>query len=203
MSSDSGKMFFVADEPRVILEREEDRRLACVVEPVICDLGFRLVRVRLLNLNGCTLQIMAERSDGTMDIGGCSEVSRGLSAFLDVESSVEGPYHLEVSSPGINRPLVRICDFEQWSGHEVKLETYDFLDGQRRFRGSLFGVDSASVSLRCRGDDEETEGRRFPFSLIREVRLVMMEDLVRLGLSSPSRTMPEGDASDDVSYSVE
>ena len=115
-----------SDKPaddRLIRESGTDARIAAIVAPVLRTIGFRLVRVRLISQNGQTLQIMAERDDGTMTVEDCEEVSRAVSPALDVDDPIEKAYHLEVSSPGIDRPLVRISDFATWTGHLVKMET--------------------------------------------------------------------------------
>ncbi len=135
-------------EPRVVAERGLDARVAAIVEPVIVDLGYRLVRVRVTSQNGCTLQIMAERPDGTMGVGDCEEVSRMVSPALDVDDPIDRAYHLEVSSPGIDRPLVRRSDFEHWAGHVAKVELAVTRDGRKRFRGVLAGLDGDRFALR-------------------------------------------------------
>jgi ribosome maturation factor RimP len=135
-------------EPRVVMERGLDARIAAIVEPVVADLGFRLVRVRTSNQNGCTLQIMAERADGTMGVDECEEVSRMVSPALDVDDPIERAYHLEVSSPGIDRPLVRRSDFERWAGHVAKVElAVPTPEGRKRFRGVLGGLDGDRFAL--------------------------------------------------------
>ena len=111
-----------AHEPRIVTEQGLDARVAAIVEPVIEDLGYRLVRTSISAANGCTLQIMAERPDGTMTVEDCETISRAVSPALDVEDPINRAYHLEVSSPGIDRPLVRAGDFERWAGHEMKVE---------------------------------------------------------------------------------
>ncbi|MCK0307473.1 ribosome maturation factor RimP, partial [Salmonella enterica] len=108
-----------------------------IIEPVLESIGFRLVRVRLSGLNGLTLQIMTERFDGTMTVEDCELVSRTMSPVLDVEDPIDRHYHLEVSSPGIDRPLVRKSDFNTWSGHVVKVDTSAVLSGRKKFRGRI------------------------------------------------------------------
>lgn len=127
-------------EERIVRESGLDARVAAIVEPVIEDLGFRLVRVRISGLNGMTVQIMAERPDGTMGVDECEEISKNISPALDAEDPIERAYHLEVSSPGVDRPLVRASDFERWSGHIAKLELTVPNEGRRRFRGVLLGI---------------------------------------------------------------
>ena len=132
---------------RLITETGVAARVATIVEPVIADLGFRLVRVKVSGQNGCTVQIMAEREDGTMTVEDCEAVSRSVSPALDVEDPVGRAYHLELSSPGIDRPLVRRQDFERWAGHEAKIEMAVPVAGRKRFRGVIRGVEGEAVVL--------------------------------------------------------
>src|SRR5580658_3166626 len=118
-----------ADEPRLIIEPGRAARVAALVEPVLAELGYRLVRVRVSGLAGCTVQVMAERPDGTMTIEDCETASRALSPVLDAADPIEGAYRLEISSPGIDRPLVRRSDFERHEGAEVKVELAAPFDG--------------------------------------------------------------------------
>src|SRR5215213_10228482 len=134
-------------ERRFITETGVAARVAAIVEPVLADLGFRLVRAKVSGLNGCTVQIMAERPDGTMTVEGCERISRALSPVLDVEDPIDRAYNLEVSSPGIDRPLVRRVDFERATGHEVKLEMARAVNGQKRFKGVVAGVDPDTLRL--------------------------------------------------------
>src|SRR3990170_4369811 len=128
-------------DDRIIRESGIDARVAMIVSPVLRAIGFRLVRVRLSGQNGLTLQIMAEREDGTMTVEDCEEASRALSPVLDVEDPIEKAYHLEVSSPGIDRPLVHKADFEAGKGHMIKVETSVLVGGRKRFRGKLAEID--------------------------------------------------------------
>src|SRR5919112_2966528 len=136
-----------SENERLITESGVAARVAAIAEPVIQDLGFRLVRVKVSGLNGCTVQIMAEREDGTMTVEDCEAVSRALSPVFDLEDPVERAYNLEVSSPGIDRPLVRRQDFERWSGHEAKIEMAVPVAGRKRFRGILRGIEGDTVSI--------------------------------------------------------
>ncbi|WP_334176438.1 ribosome maturation factor RimP [Pseudoxanthobacter sp.] len=145
----------VAVEPRLIIENGIDARVAAIVEPVIEDLGYRLVRVRVTGENGCTLQIMAERPDGTMSVEDCEAISREVSPALDVDDPIDKAYHLEVSSPGIDRPLVRRSDFARWAGHLAKVEMRIAHDGRKRFRGILAGVEGDRFALTL---DESVKG---------------------------------------------
>lgn len=127
-------------EPRLVPETGLDARVAHIVEPVLMDLGFRLVRVKVSGLNGCTLQIFADRPDGTMSVEDCEAASRAISPVLDVEDPIQREYHLEISSPGIDRALVRRSDFDRWSGFEAKIELSRPAHGRKRFRGILLGT---------------------------------------------------------------
>src|SRR5918993_1959682 len=136
-----------ADERRFLIETGVAARVAAVVEPALADLGFRLVRVKVSGLNGCTVQIMAERPDGTMTVEDCEAVSRALSPVLDLEDPIERAYNLEISSPGIDRPLVRAGDFSRWAGYEAKVELAAPLSGRKRFRGVIRDVEGDTVGL--------------------------------------------------------
>jgi ribosome maturation factor RimP len=140
-----------AGEPRLIIEPGRAARVAALAEPVLAGLGYRLVRVRISGSAGCTVQIMAERPDGTMAIEDCEAASRALSPVLDVADPIEGAYQLEVSSPGIDRPLVRHSDFDRYAGHVAQVEMTVPVDGRRRFRGQLLGTEGDAVRIR-RGD---------------------------------------------------
>ncbi|WP_051150440.1 ribosome maturation factor RimP [Rubellimicrobium thermophilum] len=155
-----------------------DRRLAAIAESVARSLGFELVRLRLMGGTRKTLQIMAQRPDGRMEVEDCARLSTALSAVLDVEDPIAEAYTLEVSSPGIDRPLTRLQDFETWAGHEAKLETEILIDGRRRFRGVLQGVEGEEVLLALEEQGEMvTVGLRFDW--IADAKLVLTDDLIR------------------------
>lgn len=168
-----------AAEPRLIVEPGLAARVAAIAEPVLHDLAFRLVRVRVTGAQGCTVQIMAERLDGTMSIEDCEAVSRALSPVLDVADPIEGAYRLEISSPGLDRPLVRRSDFERHAGHLVKIEMNVAIEGRKRFRGAILGVEGDAA--RIRRDDaragEETDVL-LPIEDMLEARLVLTDALV-------------------------
>jgi len=168
------------NEPRLIVETGLDQRVAAIIEPVLVGMGFRLVRVRLLNLNGLTLQVMTERNDGTMTVEDCEEVSTAISPVLDVEDPIDKAYHLEVSSPGIDRPMVRKSDFQRWIGHLVKCETSILVDNRKRFRGKIVAVDADGFTIER---DEATRGEEqnvtIPFSTLAEAKLILTDDLIR------------------------
>ena len=130
----------IAADPRLIAEPGVAARVASIAEPVIEGLGYRLVRVRITGAEGCTVQIMAERADGSMTVEDCEVVSRALSPVLDVNDPVDSAYRLEISSPGMDRPLVRRSDFERHAGHLVKIEMAVAHQGRKRFRGTLGGL---------------------------------------------------------------
>jgi ribosome maturation factor RimP len=166
-------------EARLILEEGVAARLAALAEPVIAELGFRLVRVRISGLAGCTVQIMAERADGTLTIDDCEAISRALSPVLDVADPVAQAYQLEVSSPGIDRPLVRRSDFERFAGHQVKVEMAVSTAGRRRFRGTLLGAQGDAAQVRrddaAAGDAADV---LLPIADMTEARLVLTDALV-------------------------
>ncbi len=169
-----------AGEARIIIETGLDRRIAEIIEPVLVALGYKLVRARLMNQNGLTLQVMAEKNDGTMTVTDCEEVSMAISPVLDVEDPVEKAYHLEVSSPGIDRPMVRKSDFTRWQGHIVKCETSILVDNRKRFRGKITEVDSEGFTLERDQVAYGEEPRvKIPFNTLSEAKLILTDDLIR------------------------
>lgn len=188
----------IDQETRLVVETGVAARVAAIVEPAIADLGYRLVRVRVTAQNGCTVQIMAERPDGTMNVEGCEAVSQAVSPALDVDDPVQAAYHLEVSSPGIDRPLVRASDFARWAGHLAKIDTEQVVAGRKRFRGILRGVEGGNALL-SRDDAKSTEDRdvAIPMTLIAEARLVLTDALVteslRRGKAGLPPEMPQAD----------
>lgn len=187
------------NEPRVITETGLEARVAHIVEPVVDGLGYRLVRVRMSAMNGATLQIMAEKPDGSMTVEDCEILSRDLSPALDVEDPIDRAYHLEVSSPGIDRPLVRRSDFERWAGHEAKIELARLLNGRKRFRGRLAGVEGDEVMLALDRDGAASERVALPIAELAEARLVLTDDLIRESLTRqkhPERVPAEAGAAD-------
>jgi ribosome maturation factor RimP len=187
-------------EPRLVVESGVAARVAVIIEPAIVDLGYRLVRVRVTGQNGCTVQIMAERPDGTMNVEGCEEISQAVSPALDVDDPVQTAYHLEVSSPGIDRPLVRASDFERWAGHLTKIDTSEPVAGRKRFRGILRGA-SGQDALLTRDDAKSEEERdvAIPMRAIAEARLVLTDALITEALRrGKSGLPPEMPAADDI-----
>ena len=177
-----------AIEPRLITETGLDQRIADIIEPVIVPMGYRLVRVRMSGQNGLTLQIMAERNDGTMTVEDCEEISKAISPVLDVEDPIDKAYHLEVSSPGIDRPMVRKSDFFRWQGHLLKCETSVLVDGRKRFRGKIVSVDDDGFRLER---DQPAYGEEpvvvIPFTTLSEARLILTDDLIRDALTADKK----------------
>ncbi|MBX4998594.1 ribosome maturation factor RimP [Rhizobium lentis] len=167
-------------EPRLITETGLDQRLADIIEPVLVGMGFRLIRVRMLNQNGATMQVMAERNDGTMTVQDCEEVSMAISPVLDVEDPIDKEYHLEVSSPGIDRPMVRKSDFVRWQGHLVKCETSIMIGNRKRFRGKIVEADADGFTLER---DQIAYGEEpkviIPFTALSDAKLILTDDLIR------------------------
>jgi len=159
--------------------------VAQLVEPVLGALGYRLVRVVVGGGAQPTLQIMAERADGTMTVEDCAVLSRELSPLLDAHDPIATRYTLEVSSPGIDRPLVRASDFEAWRGWHARLETKEPIAGRRRFRGILQGMAEGEVRLAL--EDGRGEEIRLPLAALAEARLVLTDALVREALRRSKR----------------
>jgi ribosome maturation factor RimP len=166
-----------ADEPRLITEPGRAARVALIAAPALAALGYRLVRVRISGAAGQTVQIMAERPDGTMTIEDCELASRTLSPVLDVADPIEGPYRLEISSPGIDRPLVRRSDFDRYAGHVAHVEMLVLVNGRRRFRGELAGTVGDCVRLR-RSDAGEPLEVLLRIDDMMEARLVLTDALI-------------------------
>lgn len=168
------------DNDRIIHEVGVDAKIASIIEPVLNSMGFRLVRVRMSGMNGGTLQIMTERFDGTMTVEDCELVSRTISPVLDVEDPISGKYHLEVSSPGIDRPLVRKSDFSDWCGHLARIETSQQHDGRKKFRGRLVAANAEGITIEA---DQVSYGSEpvahIPFEIISDARLILTDDLIR------------------------
>ncbi len=166
--------------------------IASLVEPVLTDLGFRLVRVQLTGSDSQTLQIMAERPDGTMSVGDCETVSRQVSPVLDAYDPLSSAYRLEISSPGIDRPLVRPSDFEDWAGFEAKIELKQPVNGRKRFRGVLDGFENGEIRIECDLDQVGKQVLGFPMALIGEAKLVLSDDLIRETLRRAKKLKERG-----------
>jgi len=190
-------------DDRIIRESGIDARIASIVQPVLRAIGFRLVRVKLSGQNGLTLQIMTEREDGTMTVEDCEEVSRAVSPALDVDDPVDKAYHLEVSSPGIDRPLVRKSDFANWAGHQARVETSVLVAERKRFKGKIVAAGENAVKFER---DQAPEGTSpmidVPYESIAEARLILTDELIRDALSKDNKARKEakrraGEPADD------
>ena len=188
----------VTNDQRLVTETGVDARIAEIVEPVIESLDMRLVRVRMSGQNGNTLQIMAERNDGTMSVEDCEAVSRAISPVLDVEDPVEKAYHLEISSPGIDRPLVRKSDFVRWEGHLARCDASVLINGRKRFRGFIRDVTDTGFSVErdqpAYGEDNIAV---IPFSALAEAKLVLTDELIRESLRADKAAKAALAANDD------
>jgi ribosome maturation factor RimP len=170
-------------EPRIIIEPGLPARVAAVAEPVIEQLGYRLVRVKVSAAEGCTVQVMAERPDGSMTVEDCETISRALSPVLDVADPIDRAYRLEISSPGIDRPLVRKSDFDRYAGHLVKIELEIPVNGRKRFRGKIAGTEGEAVRIhRDDAADGEEADVLLPIEEMGEAKLVLTDELVAQAL---------------------
>ncbi|WP_299026518.1 ribosome maturation factor RimP [uncultured Sulfitobacter sp.] len=158
----------------LIAKAAMDRRLAEIITPVIEDMGFELVRVRLMTGKASTLQVMADKPDGGIEVDDCAQISTAIGAVLDVEDPITDEYALEVSSPGIDRPLTRLKDFANFEGYEAKIETDDLIDGRRRFKGQLAGVEGDEVLINI---EEGTVGLKFEW--LTDAKLVLTDELIK------------------------
>ncbi|PIT70781.1 ribosome maturation factor RimP [Bartonella tribocorum] len=191
------------DEPRLFEEDGIEARVAALVIPLLKPLGFRLVRVKLLGQNGLTLQIMVERADGSLTVKDCETVSRTVSPLLDVENVIERKYHLEISSPGIDRPLVRKSDFFHWQGHLAKIETKITIDERRKFRGILTNITQDGFIL---STDKAAYGEAMYTSIsfcdIINAHLVLTDELIRNALKKDKdlsqQFIPEDNPTDSI-----
>jgi ribosome maturation factor RimP len=165
-------------EARFIGETGVAADIAALIEPSLEGLGFRLVRVNVSSRDGTTVQIMAERPDGTITVEDCADISRQLSPLLDAHDPVTGHYTLEISSPGIDRLLARPSDFEAWAGHEARIEMKELIAGRKRFRGVLKGLEGSDVRVEVPADQGGPEVR-LPVGLVAEARLVLTDELIR------------------------
>ncbi|MGE0023716.1 MAG: ribosome maturation factor RimP [Hyphomicrobium sp.] len=173
----------VASSDRFIQETGPASDIAGLVEPVLDSLGFRLVRIEISGRDGKTVQIMAERSDGSMTIDDCEAVSRAVSPLLDVADIVSDSYRLEVSSPGIDRPLVRPSDFTDWAGSEAKIELKAPIEGRRRFKGRLEGFEDGEVLIETDLGEDGVKVVGLAVGMIASARLVLTDELIREALS--------------------
>jgi ribosome maturation factor RimP len=183
----------ISDE-RFVRETGAAAAIAELAEPVLESLGFRLVLARILSGQGTIVEIMAERPDGSMTIDDCRTVSLALSPVLDVHDPLPGSYRLQISSPGIDRPLVRPSDFEHWAGFEVKVELKELIDGRRRFRGTLEGFADGEVRIEVDlGKEQGVQLIGLPIGLVGEAKLVLTDELVRESLRRTKRALSEAE----------
>ncbi|MGR3542469.1 MAG: ribosome maturation factor RimP [Hasllibacter sp.] len=162
----------------LVARTAQDRRVAAIVRPVIEGMGFELVRLRMQGGRTPLLQIMADRPEGGIEVEDCARISTEVSANLDVEDPIEEQYTLEVSSPGIDRPLTRPKDFDAWAGYEAKLETAELIDGRRRFKGTLQGTEDGEVLIEIEeGGEAVTIG--LGFDMLSDAKLVLTDELIR------------------------
>lgn len=193
----------VSDE-RFVKETGVAAAIAELSEPVLESLGFRLVQVRMLSGQGIIVEIMAERPDGSMTIDDCRTVSLALSPVLDVHDPISGAYRLQISSPGIDRPLVRPTDFDQWAGFEARIELKELIDGRRRFRGILEGFEDGEVRIEVDlGKEHGVKLLGLPIGVIDEAKLVLTDELVRESLRRTKDILAELEVSDDPALSEE
>ena len=187
-------------EKRYISETGQEAKIAAVIEATTEDLGYQLVRVRISSREGCTVQIMAERPNGEMNVEDCAILSRALSALFDVEDPISGHYHLEVSSPGIDRPLVRAKDFADWIGYEAKLETRYMIEGRKRYRGRIMQADETGVTLRLVDAPQEQNEFHCAYEDLNEAKLMTTDDLITTALRRAKAQKAAINASGEVSY---
>ncbi len=161
----------------LIAKTAMDRRLADIIIPAIEGLGFELVRLRLMGGRIRTLQIMADRPDGGIEVDDCAAISTAVSAVMDVEDPIEENYVLEVSSPGIDRPLTRLKDFDMWQGYEARIETTELIDGRRRFKGNLAGIEGDEILIEIEeGSETLTIGLKFDW--LSDAKLILTDELI-------------------------
>ena len=192
--------FDLAEKP-YIKETGLEARIARIVEPVAIGLGYSLVRIKITPENGTTLQIMAEDENGRFTINDCEALSKDLSPVLDVEDPIDREYHLEVSSPGIDRPLVRKRDFERFAGHEAKVELHDMINGRKRFRGEIGAVDDEGVTIILPDAPGGTDpNHKLAFSTIADAKLVMTDKLMDQARADQELHPIDDDETETVEY---
>lgn len=165
-----------------------EERIEKLVGPAVAAAGFELVRIRVTGKEMLTLQIMAERPDHTMSAEDCASLSRALSPILEAADPISGSYRLEVSSPGIDRPLVRLKDYHDWQGYEAKIELDRTIEGQKKFKGVLAGVEDENICIDIEG---EAETALIPFAWIQSAKLVLTDDLIRESLKAAKDALKE------------
>ena len=196
ISGPPGARFFVTKGPGLLLED----RLVALIKPVAETAGFDLVRVRVTGGQTKTLQVMAERPDRTMSANDCAKLSRALSPVLEDANPIEGAYNLEVSSPGIDRPLVRLKDFDDWQGWAAKIELNRLVEGQKRFKGVLAGIDDGKVAFDIEGEDQTA---LFPHEWIASAQLILTDELIRETMKADKKARQQNDQEDTVENPME
>jgi ribosome maturation factor RimP len=173
------------DTRRFLRETGIAADIAAVVEPVLEDMGFRLVRVKVQGGGTADriVQLMTERPDGSITVDDCEAISKGISPVLDVADPISGAYRLEISSPGIDRPLVRPSDFEDWSGHEARIELTEPVGGRKRFKGVLEGFEDGEVRIQADTGEHGVQHLGLPVNLISDAKLVLTDELIREALA--------------------
>jgi len=173
------------DTRRFLRETGVAADIAAIVEPVLEDLGFRLVRVKVQGGGTADriVQLMTERPDGSITIDDCEAISKSISPVLDVADPISGTYRLEISSPGIDRPLVRPSDFEDWSGHEARIELTEPVGGRKRFKGVLEGFEDGEVRIQADTGEHGIQLLGLPVHLISDAKLVLNDELIREALA--------------------
>ena len=194
-----GNQDVVSLDDRFIQENGKAAQIAEIIEPSLADLGFRLVRVQLMGrADKQTVQIMAERASGEFTIDDCETISRQISPLLDAFDPIDEAYQLEVSSAGIDRPLVRRSDFEDWAGYEAKIELKDMLDGRRRFRGIIEGFADGEIRLEVDLDQLGQQVLGLPVELVESARLVLTDELVRESLRRSKQAQAEDSSEPEI-----
>ena len=158
----------------LIAKSAVEKKLSKLIDPIVIDMGFELVRLRLISSKEITLQIMAIRPNGFINVDECADLSTAISALLDVEDPIIDSYSLEVSSPGIDRPLTRMKDFEEFEGYDARLETVELIDGRKRFKGTLAGTNGSEIMINV---DEGTIGLEFEW--LAEAKLILTDELIK------------------------
>ena len=198
-----GNQDAVSLDDRFIKENGKAAQIAEIIEPSLADLGFRLVRVQLMGrADKQTVQIMAERASGEFTIDDCETISRQISPLLDAFDPIDEAYQLEVSSAGIDRPLVRRSDFEDWAGYEAKIELKDLLDGRRRFRGIIEGFADGEIRLEVDLDQLGQQVLGLPVELVESARLVLTDELVRESLRRSKQAQAEESSEPEIQSEV-
>ncbi len=189
--------------PRMIVETGLAARVANIIEASLEHMGFRLVRVKITSQAGCTVQIMAERPDGTFTIEDCELISKMISPLIDVEDPISSAYRLEISSPGIDRPLVRVSDFNDWAGHECKIELAYVVQSRKRLRGILKSADAEQVIITIDGAHREFIDFPVPYAAIQDARLILTDELIKDALKRNKTLVMDVDEDSDIEIQIE